>query len=130
MDEKSRFLLILAMMLMPVLSVFIVHVPLTVSAPSSTLSNKVVDLLLELKSNIASLPDAAFRDPNRATKYRATLLGIIDMVIKQVEVGALQGAIGKLNDLADKIDKWVVEPWKTALIEKVTEIIGLLGLYV
>lgn len=130
MDEKSRFLLILAMILMPVLSVLIVHIPLTVAPPSTTLSNRVVEMLLELRSNIESLPNEAFVEPNRATRYRANLLSIVEMAIKQIQAGALQGAIGKLNDLTDKIGKWVVEPWKTALIEEVAEIISLLGLYV
>ncbi len=129
MDEKNRLLLILTMILMPILSVFIVHIPLTVAPPSS-ISNRVVELLLELKSSIESLPSEAFADPNRAAKYRASLSGIIETAIKQITVGALQGAIGKLNDLADKVSKWVVEPWKTALIEKIAEIVGLLGLYV
>ena len=130
MDEKSRFLLILAMILMPALSVFIVHIPLTVAPPSTTLSNRVVEMLLELRSSIVSLPNEAFVEPNRAAKYRATLSSIVEMAIKQIQAGALQGAIGKLNDLIDKIGKWVVEPWKTALIEEVAEIISLLGLYV
>lgn len=130
MEEKSRFLLIFAMILMPVLSVLIVHIPLTVAPPSTTLSNRVVEMLLELRSNIESLPNEAFVEPNRATRYRANLLSIVEMAIKQIQAGALQGAIGKLNDLTDKIGKWVVEPWKTALIEEVAEIISLLGLYV
>jgi hypothetical protein len=130
MDEKSRFLLIFAMILIPVLSVLIVHIPLTVAPPSTTLSNRVVEMLLELRSNIESLPNEAFVEPNRAAKYRATLLSIVEMAIKQIQAGALQGAIGKLNDLTDKIGKWVVEPWKTTLIEEVAEIISLLGFYV
>ncbi len=123
-------MLVLGIVLIPVLPAFIVRVPLTIAAPPNTLSNKVVELLRELALNIEALPDEAFGGSRKAAHYRDTLLNKVETVIKQVEVGALQGALEKLNDLADKIEKWVVEPWKTELSEKVVEIIGLLGLYV
>ena len=130
MNERRRFLLVLGIVLIPVLPAFIVRVPLTIAAPPNTLSNKVVELLRQLALNIEALPDEAFGGSRRATHYRDTLLKKVETVIKQVEVGALQGAVEKLNDLADRIEKWVAEPWKTTLTEKIVEIIGLLGLYV
>ena len=42
-------------------------------------------------------------------------------------VGAYEGAINKLrNDIRDKIEKWIVDPWKTDLIDKVDYIIDLI----
>lgn len=130
MNEKSCFLIILGITLVPILSAFIVRIPLTMAPPPNTLSSAVVELLRELQSNIESLPDEAFGGSKKAAQYRAILSSKIETVIKQVEVGALQGAIEKLNDIADKIARWVVEPWMTVLAEKIAEIIGLLGLYV
>ena len=130
MDEKSRSLLILAMILTPVLSVFALRIPLTTAPLPTTLSDAVIEMLSNLKSNIDSLPNEAFGGFKAAAQHRNALSNKVELTIQRVQVGDLPGAIVKLNDLADKINKWVLEPWKTALIEKVAEIIGLLGLYV
>jgi len=95
------------------------------------MSDAVVELLDEFKLSIELLPDEAFEHSLIAGQYRTTLSNKVEAVIHQVEAGALNGAIQKLsNDVVDKIEKWISEPWKTVLIEKIYEIIGLLELYI
>jgi PKD repeat protein len=49
------------------------------------------------------------------------------VVIRQVQVGAYEGALNKLkNDIKEKIERWIVDPWRGILLEKVEHIIGLL----
>lgn len=131
MDEKRRFLLILAMIIVPITSAFIIRIPLTMATRPKMLSNAAVELLGEFRSEVESLPDEAFEHSLIAAQYRNALSNKIKAVINQVEAGALQGAIEKVNnDILDKISKWLLEPWRTALTEKVNEIIDLLGLYI
>ena len=65
-------------------------------------------------------------DFNNAKQQKA-LLNKVDAVFKQIEAGAYQGAINKLqNDVTDKIEKWVVEAYWSELTGKVEAVIAIL----
>jgi hypothetical protein len=119
------------MILMPILSSFIVRTPLTMAARPKMMSDAVVELLGEFKLSIELLPDEAFEHSLIADQYRTALSNKVEAVIHQIEAGALNGAIEKLsNDVIDKIEKWILEPWKTVLVEKIYEVIDVLELYI
>ena len=87
----------------------------------------VIKSLLELSSEISELPREAFKNPCCACCQRKVLRWKVNVVIWQVMVGAYEGAINKLrNDIRDKIEKWIVDPWKTDLIDKIDYIIDLI----
>lgn len=87
----------------------------------------ITDPLLKLSSEISELPEEAFENPRYASCQTKVLRLKVHVVIWQVMVGAYEGAINKLrNDIRDKIEKWIVDPWKTDLIKKVDYIIELI----
>jgi len=87
----------------------------------------IIESLQELSSEISNLPKEAFDNPCGAYYQRKVLCWKVYVVIGQVMVGAYEGALNKLrNDIRDKIEKWIVDPWKTNLIEKIDYIIELL----
>ncbi len=87
----------------------------------------VTESLLGLSSEISELPREAFENPRYASFQTKVLLLKVHVVTWQVMVGAYEGAINKLrNDIRDKIEKWIVDPWKTDLIDKVDYIIDLI----
>ncbi len=87
----------------------------------------IVDSLLELSSDISNLPKEAFKDPKNACCQTRILLVMVNVVVRQIIVEAYEGAINKLRyDVRGKIEKWIVDPWKTNLLEKVDYIIILL----
>jgi len=89
--------------------------------------NEIIECLRELYSEISDLPDDAFVNPCRARCQRKVLCTKVCVVIWQVEVGAYEGALNKLkNDIKEKIERWIVDPWRSILVEKVERIIDLL----
>ncbi len=87
----------------------------------------IVDSLLELSSDISNLPKEAFENPKYACSQARVLLFMINVVIRQIIVEAYDGAINKLrHDVGGEIEKWIVDPWKTNLLDKLDYIIELL----
>jgi len=87
----------------------------------------IIQALLELSSEISELPEEAFENPRYAWYQTKVLRLKIHVAIWQVTVGAYEGAVNKLgNDIRDKIEKWIVDPWKTNLIDMVDYIIELI----
>ena len=87
----------------------------------------ITESLLGLSSKISELPEEAFKNPRYAYCQTKVLRLKVHVVIWQVMVGAYEGAINKLrNDIRDKIEKWIVDPWKTDLIDKIDYIIELI----
>ncbi|MDH5691387.1 MAG: hypothetical protein OEY81_08175, partial [Candidatus Bathyarchaeota archaeon] len=87
----------------------------------------ITESLLGLSSEISELPEEAFKNPRYASCQTKVLRLKVHVVIWQIMVGAYEGAINKLrNDIRDKIEKWIVDPWKTDLIDKVDYIIELI----
>jgi len=87
----------------------------------------ITESLQELSSEISDLPNEAFVNPCRARCQRKVLGIKVCVVIWQVQVGAYEGALNKLkNDIKEKIERWIVDPWRSILVEKVEHIIELL----
>ncbi|MGQ9460655.1 MAG: PKD domain-containing protein [Candidatus Bathyarchaeaceae archaeon] len=87
----------------------------------------ITESLRELSSEISDLPNEAFVNPCRARCQRKVLCTKVSVVIWQVKVGAYEGALNKLkNDIKEKIEGWIVDPWRGILLEKVEHIISLL----
>jgi PKD repeat protein len=87
----------------------------------------IIQSLLELSSEISELPKEAFKNPKYAWCQTKVLRLKINAVIRQVMAGAYEGAINKLrNDIGKKIEEWIVDPWKTILINKIEHIIELI----
>jgi len=87
----------------------------------------ITESLRELSSEISDLPNEAFVNPCRARCQRKVLCIKVCVVIWQVQVGAYEGALNKLkNDIKEKIEGWIVDPWRGILVEKVEHIIELL----
>ncbi|MHA2428302.1 MAG: PKD domain-containing protein, partial [Candidatus Hermodarchaeia archaeon] len=87
----------------------------------------ITEPLLELSSEIWELPEEAFENPRYASYQTKVLRLKVHVVIWQVMVGAYEGAMNKLrNDIRDKIEKWIVDPWKTDLVNWVDYIIELI----
>jgi hypothetical protein len=90
----------------------------------------IIESLQELYSEISDLPNKAFENPCRASCQRKVLCTEVCVVIQQVKVGAYEGALNKLkNDIKEKIERWIVDPWKGILVEKVERIIELLRMF-
>lgn len=87
----------------------------------------VIRSLINLSREISKLPDEAFENPENARCQRKVLRWKVWVVVWLVIVRAYEGAINKLdNDIRGRIEEWVVDPWKTDLIEKVDSIIELI----
>jgi len=87
----------------------------------------IIQSLLELSSEISELPEEAFKNPKYAWCQTKVLRLKINAVIRQVMAGAYEGAINKLrNDIGDKIEKWINDPWKSNLIDMIEHIIELI----
>jgi para-nitrobenzyl esterase len=72
------------------------------------------DALTDLEALVEALPNSALRNANN----REALLNKIDAVINQVESGAYNGAINKLeSDIKDKVWKWISASEQAELIE-------------
>jgi len=85
----------------------------TVNAATSAVGIGAYDAVTKLQNQISALPASAFTNPN----HKGTLLNKIEAVINQVENGAYNGAINKLdNDIKDKIEKWVVASQQATLL--------------
>jgi len=68
-----------------------------------------IDALNTLNNDVTA---SAFRKPI----YRDRLLDMINAAIEEVEDGAYHGAIKKLYDIEDKIDKWIISANQPSLI--------------
>jgi len=101
--------------------VFLVCLGLTfVAAPvfqkveaASAVNIGAADALADLEDQVKALPDSAFSKPNQ----RKTLLNKINAVIHQIESGAYNRAINKLQtDIEDRVSKWIVASEQADLI--------------
>lgn len=91
----------------------------------------LVQMLNDLQAQVSALPQNAFAKYNIAERIRKALCNDIEAIKSQVNAGAYTGAISKLeNDFRNRIEKDIVDPWKTRLIEKVNSIIDAFGHYV
>lgn len=91
----------------------------------------LMQLLEDLKAEINALPEDAFKNPRIAEQRKKSVCNDINAVTNQVEAGAYTGSINKLeNAFRNKMEKWIVDPWKNDLIEKVNYIIDVFGHYV
>ena len=87
----------------------------------------IIESLLELSSEISELPKEAFKKPSWARHQRKVLRWKVHAAIWQVAVGAYEGALNKLiNDIRERIERWIRHCWQGSLIEKVDYIIELL----
>jgi len=87
----------------------------------------IIEALLELSSEISDLPKEAFKNQRHARYQRRVLRWKVLVVAWQVFVEAYEGALNKLeNDVKKRIGKWIVDPWKEILIEKVKYISELI----
>jgi len=85
----------------------------TVNAATSAVGIGAYDAVTKLQNQISARPASAFTNPNN----KGALLNKIEAVINQVENGAYNGAINKLdNDIKDKIEKWVVASEQATLL--------------
>src|SRR3989304_3003713 len=90
-------------------------------------ANTIISKLEELRNETQALPDNAFKKPETAQQSRQALINKINALINQIEAGAYQGALNKLEeDIEEKIDDWVKEPWEDLLNEKVEDIAELI----
>jgi len=81
----------------------------------------------QLKKNITGLPSTAFSDEKASAEQRKALLNEVDAVLLHVEACEKQAAINKLwNDIYDKIEKWIVKPYQSDLLNIVSRIAVLL----
>ncbi len=91
----------------------------------------LLQLLEELKTEIQALPEEAFSHPKAVEQRRKAICNDIKAVVHQVEAGAYTGSIRKLeNAFRNKLAGWILDPWKTDLIDKVNHIIDAFGHYV
>ena len=87
----------------------------------------IIEALQDLSSEISELSNHDFENPRFARCQRKVLGYKVRVVIWQVCVGAYEGAINKLrNDIKEKIERWILDPCKTELIDKVEYIIELI----
>jgi len=84
-------------------------------------------LLEDLGDEIEALTDEAFKNEKAWAGQQKALLNKVDAVLAQIEAGAYQGAMNKLqNDVKDKIEKRIVEPYRSELIDKVNAVVAIL----
>lgn len=80
---------------------------------ASAVNIGAADALAALEDQVKALPNSAFSNPHQ----RKTLLNKIDAVINQIESGAYNRAINKLQtDIKDKVSKWIVASEQADLI--------------
>jgi len=104
----------------------IVIVPVAVGSDDPDRLEVITDLedLCKHISNGTKLPNNAFNNSRAAEGQRNALCNKIHAVIHQIEAGAYKGAVNKLrNDIENAIDGWIMDPWKSELIEKVEDIV-------
>lgn len=88
---------------------------------------EVSSFLNQLETDISGLPSTAFSNEKASAGQLKALLNKVDAVLDQVQAGAKEGAVNKLlNDIQDKIEKWIVESYQSELIGKVSRIAVLL----
>ncbi|UCD26676.1 MAG: PKD domain-containing protein, partial [Candidatus Bathyarchaeota archaeon] len=131
MRKRLRLRLITLLLISLVLSTSIMVISVTAS-PKQRVQKRgreceaIVASLRGISSEIAGLPAEAFKKPYAC--YRKVLGLKVGVAIWQVMVGAYKGTINNLrNDIRGKIEEWIVDPWKTVLIDKIDHIIKLIG---
>lgn len=82
-------------------------------------------LMRELKNEIQELPYEVFRKPKLARIRKRILLRKLRVVEKLIKRERYRPAIRIFERSTERrIQKWIVEPWRTDLIEKVDYIIS------
>jgi len=111
-----------ALLLILVLS--FIHVPMATSQNSE----EIIGKLRGLQEKVLALPlDEAFENIHAAEGQRKALANKIGAVIHQIEAGACEGAINKLeNDLKGKVGLWITPEYEAELIELIDAIISLI----
>ena len=130
MRKRVRLRLVTLLLISLVLSTPIMVISVT-ACPKQRVHKRgreceaIATSLREISSEIAGLPEEAFKKPYAC--YRKVLRLQVGVVIWQLRVGANNGASNKLrNNIRGKIEKWIVDPWKTILIDKIDYIIKLI----
>lgn len=101
-----------------------IYVPIAVSHNSAEIMSKLKDLREDVSQ---LLPDEAFENVHSARGQRKALINKVTATIHQIEAGAYEGAINKLqNDLKNTIMTWVTDDYAVGLIEKIDKIISLI----
>ncbi len=112
-------LLVCALIFAPIMIVSV-----AVGSDGSDQSEVITDLENLRQYVSEELPDEAFDKTGPVKGQRKALCNKIGAVINQIEAGAYEGAVNKLsNDIKNAIDGWIVDPWKSELIEEVKGII-------
>jgi hypothetical protein len=114
------------LLLILILALNFMSIPLAVSQSSE----EIIEKLKELKEEVSELPlEEAFKNGNAAKGQRKALENKIEAVIHQIEDGAYNSAINKLeNDLKKHVEVWITDDYKDKkdLIDKIDEIIRLI----
>jgi hypothetical protein len=93
-------------------------------APDTSL---IIQKLQQLQEDVNDLPADAFKNPALAENKQNTLENKLGAVIHQIQAGAFNGSINKLeNDLKNSITNWVTPEYAKDLIRKIDEIIDLI----
>lgn len=83
------------------------------NAATGAVGKGAYDAVTKLQNQVSELPDSAFSDANS----RGTILKEIKAVADQVEAGANNGAIDKLDiSIKDKVQKWVASAQQAPLL--------------
>jgi len=88
----------------------------------------IIEKLRGLQGGVSNLQDEAFKNATPADGRRNALENKIEAVVHQIEAGAFNGAVNKLqNDVRDHIEGWIKPEFAQDLIELVDEIIDLIS---
>jgi hypothetical protein len=87
----------------------------------------IIEKLQQLQTDVSGLPLDAFRNPALADNRINTLENKLGAVIHQVQAGAYNGSINKLqNDVKNAVINWITPEYAEDLIKKIDEIIDLI----
>jgi len=126
--KRESTLLIATLLVVLIASVSFLSVPIGVS--QDNVSEALIELGL-LHGEVSGLPDHAFKDSHAADGHRKALTYKIKAVITQIEAGAINGSINKLeNDLINAVTNWMTPEFADGFVKKIRHIIDLLrGIY-
>jgi hypothetical protein len=87
----------------------------------------IIEKLKELQTDVSELPQDAFRNPALADNRMNTLENKLGAVIHQIQAGAYNGSINKLqDDVKNAVVNWITPDYAESIIKKIDEIINLI----